>query len=107
MEKTDGKVTPESPGPWGSLPGPELSRSRRLEPSGLGWVLLEPSSRLLNSLGLEEEDEGLDRALNESRPKGERVSRPITERSDPESGWVDRRGDKVRRWLDTSQILSY
>ena len=64
----------------------------------MGWVLLEPSSRLLNSLGLEEEaeeDEGLDRALNESRPKGERVSRPIAERSNPESRGVER-----RRWLE-------
>lgn len=45
--------------------------------------MLEPSSRLLKSLGLEAE--GLDRALSESRPKGGRASRLIMERSDPDS----------------------
>lgn len=45
--------------------------------------MLEPSSRLLKSLGLEAE--GLDRAPSESRPKGGRVSRLIMERSDPDS----------------------
>lgn len=81
--KTEGNGTPLSPGPWGSLPGPELSRSRRLDPSGLDWVMLEPSNRLLNSLGLEAE--GFDRALSESRPKGGRLSRLIMERSEPDS----------------------
>jgi len=90
--KTEGKGTPLSPGPWGSRPGPEFSRSRRLEPSCLGWDMLEPSSRLLKSLGLEAEEEeeaeeeGLDSALSESRPNGGRLSRPIMERSDPGSG---------------------
>ncbi|TNN58461.1 hypothetical protein EYF80_031352 [Liparis tanakae] len=72
------------PGPWGSFPGPELSRSRRLDPSGLDWVMLEPSNRLLNSFGLEAD--GFDRALSESRPKGGRLSRLIMERSEPDSG---------------------
>lgn len=82
--KTDGNGTPLSPGPWGSLPGPELSRSRRLDPSGLDWAMLEPSKRLLNSLGLEAD--GFDRALSESKPKGGRLSRLIMDRSEPDSG---------------------
>lgn len=82
--KTEGNGTPLSPGPWGSLPGPELSRSRRLDPSGLDWAMLDPSNRLLNSLGLEAE--GFDRALSESRPNGGRLSRLIMERSEPDSG---------------------
>lgn len=45
--------------------------------------MLEPSNRLLNSLGLEAE--GFDRALSESRPKGGRLSRLIMERSEPDS----------------------
>lgn len=53
--------------------------------------MLEPSSRLLKSLGLEAE--GLDRALSESSPKGGRVSRLIMERSDPDS--EGRHGDKM------------
>lgn len=82
--KTEGNGTPLSPGPWGSLPGPELSRSRRLDPSGLDWAMLDPSNKLLNSLGLEAE--GFDRALSESRPNGGRLSRLIMERSEPDSG---------------------
>lgn len=60
--------------------------------------MLEPSNRLLKSLGLEAE--GLDRALSESRPKGGRVSRLIMERSDPDS--VERHRQTVRvlqTWL--------
>lgn len=55
--------------------------------------MLEPSSRLLKSLGLEAE--GLDRALRESRPKGGRVSRLIMERSDPDSVGRQRQVVKV------------
>lgn len=90
--KTEGNGTPLSPGPWGSFPGPELSKSRRLDPSGLDCAMLEPSKRLLNSLGLEAE--GFDRALRESRPKGGRLSRLIMERSEPDSG--ERREEGVR-----------
>lgn len=82
--KTEGNGTPLSPGPWGSLPGPELSKSRRLDPSGFDWPMLAPNNRLLNSLGLEAE--GFDRALSESRPKGGLLSRFIIERSEPDSG---------------------
>lgn len=82
--KTEGNGTPLSPGPWGSFPGPELSRSRRLEPSGLHCAVLEPSSKLLKSLGLEAE--GFDKTPSESRPKGGRLSRFIIERSEPDSG---------------------
>ena len=95
VEKTDGKGTPPSAVPWESFPGPELSRSRRLEPSALGWVGLEPSRRLLKSLGLE--PEGLDRVLKQSRPKGGRESRPIIERRELESA---SRGEGLRK--DTS-----
>lgn len=45
--------------------------------------MLEPSNRLLKSLGLEAE--GFDRAVSESRPKGGRLSRLIMERSEPDS----------------------
>lgn len=93
--KTEGNGTPLSPGPWESLPGPELSRSRRLEPSGLDWAMLEPSNRLLNSFGLEAE--GFDRALSESKPKGGRLSRLIMERSEP---------DSVRRWYEDGNVTS-
>lgn len=82
--KTEGKGTPLSPGPCDSLPGPELSKSRRLDPSGLDWVMLGPSNKLLNSFGLEAD--GFERALSESRPKGGRLSRFIMERSEPDSG---------------------
>lgn len=82
--KTEGNGTPLSPGPWGSLPGPELSKSRRLDPSGLDWAILGPSNKLLKSLGLE--TEGFDRAPRESRPNGGRLSRFIMERSEPDSG---------------------
>lgn len=93
--KTEGNGTPLSPGPWGSLPGPELSRSRRLDPSGLDWAILDPSNRLLNSLGLEAE--GFDRALSESRPKGGRLSRLIMERREP---------DSVRGWQKDNDVSS-
>lgn len=88
MEKTEGKGTPPSPVPWESFPGPELSRSRRLEPSAFGWAGLEPSSKLLKSLGLE--PEGLDRVLKQSRPKGGRESRPIIERRELESAYREK-----------------
>lgn len=45
--------------------------------------MLEPSNRLLNSLGLDAE--GFDRALRESKPNGGRLSRLIMERSEPDS----------------------
>ena len=53
------------------------------------WTEPEPRSRLLKSLGLEEE-EGLDRALSESRTKGELFSLFIMERSEPCSGGTER-----------------
>lgn len=96
--KTEGNGTPLSPGPWGSFPGPELSRSRRLDPSGLDWAMLEPSKRLLNSLGLEAE--GFERALRESRPKGGRLSRLIMERSEPHSGERWEEGTMLFRSVD-------
>lgn len=83
MVNTEGNGTPLSPGPWGSLPGPEFSKSLKLDPSGFDWAILGPSNKLLNSLGLEAE--GLERALSESKPKGGRLSRFIMERSEPAS----------------------
>lgn len=101
MVKTEGNGTPLSPGPWGSLPGPEFSRSRRLDPSGLDWAILEPSSRLLNSFGLEAE--GFDSTLSESKPKGGRLSRFIMDRSEPDSVT----NGKENVILSTTLILIY
>lgn len=81
-ENTEGKGTPLS-GAWGSLPGPELSRSRRLVPSVLGCVGPDPKRRLLNILGLG--PDGLERLLKASRPKGVRESRAIMDRKELES----------------------
>lgn len=85
--------------PWESFPGPELSRSRRLEPSAFGWAGLEPSRRLLKSLGLE--PEGLDRVLKQSRPNGGRGSRPIIERSELESA-----DGEEELMMDTKKLIS-
>lgn len=82
-EKTGGKGMPVSRGVWGSFPGPEWRRSRRLEPSVLLLEAVGPSSRLLKSFGVSGEPFAVE--LSESSPKGEWDSLLSTDLSDPAS----------------------
>lgn len=83
VEKTGGKGMPVSKGVWGSFPGPEWRRSRRLEPSVLLLEAVGPSNRLLKSFGVNGETFAVE--LNESSPKGEWDSLLSTDLRDPAS----------------------